>query len=97
MDAGHFAVVSAGKLEVRPYWTLTEQVESAPLGDFASAKAKLKELVESSLRYRMIGDVPFGTFLSGGIDSSIVTAVAQSLSTQPVKTFTIAFGGSGLQ
>ena len=48
-------------------------------------------LFRSSVSYRMISDVPFGTFLSGGVDSTIVTAFAQKNSSIPINTFSIAF------
>jgi asparagine synthase (glutamine-hydrolysing) len=51
----------------------------------------LNDLLLSSVKYRMIADVPFGTFLSGGTDSSVVTAMAQSLSPVPINTFSIGF------
>lgn len=95
LDAGHWAVVSAGGLSITPYWTPEEQIDAVTLSDRGAAKKQLKELLTSSVKYRMISDVPFGTFLSGGIDSSIVTAIAQSLSSRPVKTFTIAFEEAG--
>jgi asparagine synthase (glutamine-hydrolysing) len=89
--SGAYASLSGDKLKIQPYWKLEEKVKSTTLDDFVEAKAQLKALVESSVRYRMISDVPFGTFLSGGTDSSLVTAVAQACSPHPVKTFSIGF------
>src|SRR5688572_1745859 len=91
MDSGSYAVVSKNKFEVKPYWKLEDQVKPTVLSDFNEAKQQLKDLILSSVKYRMISDVPFGTFLSGGIDSSMVTAAAQANSNKPVKTFSIAF------
>lgn len=91
LPAGSYAVIKNGSIEVKSYWKLEEKVEAKVNSDFKSAKKELKELLISSVRYRMISDVPFGTFLSGGIDSSIVTAIAQSISEKPVKTFSIGF------
>ncbi len=50
-----------------------------------------ENVLEESFRYRMVADVPVGIFLSGGVDSSLVTALIQKNSTEPVKTFTIGF------
>lgn len=91
MDSGTYIIVGKKKFEQKSYWRLEEQVQPTILTDFNAAKAQLKELVLSSVKYRMISDVPFGTFLSGGIDSSLVTAAAQVNSSRPIKTFTINF------
>ena len=89
IPAGSYAVLKDGNLQISSYWKPEQKVSSHINTDFNSAKAELKSLLTSSVAYRMISDVPFGTFLSGGIDSSAVTAVAQSISAKPVKTFSI--------
>lgn len=76
---------------IKKYWNIDDKISGKLITDENEAKERLKELLISSVKYRMISDVPFGTFLSGGIDSSLVTAIAQSVSSEPVKTFTIGF------
>ena len=75
------------------YWSLEQIATAAPptLGDETEAADKLLELLRESIRYRLIADVPVGAFLSGGLDSSVVVAIMQELSSQPVQTFTIGF------
>lgn len=89
--AGNFAVIKDSGVVFHEYWNIKTKINIDHATDEKEAKAKLKELLTSSINYRLICDVPFGTFLSGGIDSSLVTAIAQSLSTDPVKTFSIGF------
>jgi asparagine synthase (glutamine-hydrolysing) len=91
MDSGTYFIISPKGLQECKYWKIEDKLNAQAITDPIVAKAQLKELIESSVKYRMISDVPFGTFLSGGIDSSLVTAVAQSVSPTPVKTFSIAF------
>lgn len=92
--SGHFAVIRKHHFELKSFWNPSEKFIDTLLSDESHAKAELKKLLHSAVEYRMISDVPFGTFLSGGIDSSLVTAIAQDISTLPVKTFSIGFNES---
>ena len=76
------------------YWSIKESYQKGiadPVTDFSQAKAELKAILQKSVKSRMEADVPLGTFLSGGYDSSLMTAMAQEASEAPVKTFSIGF------
>lgn len=75
-----------------PYWTLEECIsEPKKFHTIEQAKKELIPLLESAVSKRLISDVPLGSFLSGGTDSSLITSFAASLSAKPLKTFCIGF------
>lgn len=77
------------------YWFLRDVIERGldhPFrGSDADAIAEFETLLNKAVGMRMIADVPIGAFLSGGIDSSLIVAMMQKQSAQPVRTFTIGF------
>lgn len=87
------------KIEISPYWTLGESVDQGQanpfLGSDAQTVSELEKILREAVTSQMISDVPLGAFLSGGIDSSLVTALMQSESSLPIKTFTIGFNEEG--
>tara|TARA_X000000368_G_scaffold419069_1_gene422044 strand:+ start:16507 stop:18447 length:1941 start_codon:yes stop_codon:yes gene_type:complete len=83
------------KTNQETFWTMKEVVQSAIDNPFQGceqeALSKLESILCESIAGQMISDVPLGAFLSGGIDSSTVVALMQSLSSEKIKTFSIGF------
>lgn len=98
---GHILILKEGDKEpsIEPYWSAysaAEQGRATPFGGTREeAVDRLDGLMRQSLNGQMMADVPLGAFLSGGIDSSAVVALMQSMSTQAVRTFTIGFDVAG--
>jgi asparagine synthase (glutamine-hydrolysing) len=93
LPAAHVATyhVDTGTLTLAEYWRLPEP-RSIPTDSPEVLDAALESELRDSVRQRLIADVPVGILLSGGIDSSLVTAMAAQV-TGRVKTFTISFAG----
>lgn len=89
LPPGHLAVYADGTLQVQPYWEPDFHVER-PLSE-AEAIERLRHVFESAVELRLQSEVPLGAFLSGGVDSSLVVAIAQQKLAQPMQTFSIGF------
>jgi asparagine synthase (glutamine-hydrolysing) len=95
LPPGHFMVVhEAGRLEgPSPYWDMTFEPDSS-LSE-ANWVERLDAALADAVESHLVSDVPFGAFLSGGIDSSTVVAYMSRTVGSPVQTFTIAFDDPG--
>lgn len=96
LTPGSILTVDAdGGSRTETFWSVAEaraRASAAPFrGSEAEATLKLEQLLSDSIGLRMIADVPLGVFLSGGIDSTLVTALMQQQSRKRVQTFTIGF------
>jgi len=101
LSPAHFVVISGGGRNIgKPhcYWDLAkiaEQGQAVATGSAEGLIDELDALLRDAVGRRMMADVPLGTFLSGGYDSTTVAALMQAQSERPIKTFTIGFHEEG--
>ncbi|HVG30158.1 MAG TPA: asparagine synthase (glutamine-hydrolyzing) [Pyrinomonadaceae bacterium] len=93
---GHTLLWRDGEVRIEKYWDLQYSAvagdggDAAPRGD-RDYVAQWSEMFRTSVRLRLMADVPLGMFLSGGIDSSAIAAVMSGMVSEPIKTFSVAF------
>jgi asparagine synthase (glutamine-hydrolysing) len=86
--------LATGDTKLWAYWRLPEPAPVAP--DRADELVvELDQLLAASVREQLVADVPVGILLSGGVDSSLVTAMAARVASDPVRTYTVSFRGHG--
>jgi asparagine synthase (glutamine-hydrolysing) len=94
LRSGHYIeydLINNKKYETK-YWDVVNNYNKERLDiSFEEASIEMERLLKSAVQYRTISDVQVGVFLSGGYDSSIVTAILQKNSSKKIKTFTIGF------
>jgi asparagine synthase (glutamine-hydrolysing) len=93
LPPGHVLTYDRNGLAVRRYWDLRFDNRTSGPVDEEEAATQLRELLEDAVRSHLVSDVPFGAFLSGGIDSSTIVALMSHVLSSPVKTFSVGYDG----
>jgi asparagine synthase (glutamine-hydrolysing) len=88
LEAGHILIFDGTQIYKKRYWSLPNH--KIDIG-YNEAVEETERLIRSSIKYRLLSDVEVGSFLSGGIDSSLVSSIMQQSTTKQIKTFTIGF------
>lgn len=87
---GHYLVLERDQIRLRQYWDVTWN-RPTPARTPDEAAVLVREALAQVVRLHMLSDVPVGVFLSGGVDSSTITALMAQASDEPVRSFTIGF------
>lgn len=92
---GHYIKAAAEKISIHSYWDLTKNISNASAGKSYKEICKdVNLLLTKAVERRLIADVPFGAFLSGGIDSSAIVGLMSKVSSEKVRTFSVTFDES---
>jgi len=97
LKAGHAFTfdLSTGKFDDYQYWDIDYKNTKPFIGTYEDAKQKLNYILKDAVSTRLYADVPVGVFLSGGIDSSLVAALATESTESKIKTFSVKFNEKG--
>ena len=89
---GHVLKISEAEFEIKPYWQLTTHFQKkAQNQSREEIKTEVKDLLLKSVEQRLVSDVPFGAFLSGGIDSSALVGLISGELNKKIDTFSVSF------
>ncbi len=93
LEPGQWGFFEDGKLTIRQYWKLQDREHRESFGETAEY---VRFLVTDAIKGQMVSDVPLGTFLSGGLDSSLISAVCAKELGYPLDTFSVDYENNGL-
>ena len=91
---GHFMIYKKSHLQIQEYWNPVKNKQNhseISTKSYSDIKKRVSELLHNAVDERLMADVPFGAFLSGGIDSSIIVGLMSKLCNQKVNTFSVSF------
>lgn len=89
---GHYIIANTTTFKIEKYWDITQFLPNKKIDTpYSEVCAKVNTLFEKAVERRLVADVPFGAFLSGGIDSSAVVGMMSKVSASKVKTFSVVF------
>lgn len=93
LPPGHVMVMQDGRRTIRPWWQLSfpDRGDAPPDGRMTDRVEELRSLLADATRIRLRADVPVGAYLSGGLDSSLVSALAARTVTHGLQTFSLTF------
>ncbi len=89
LPPGHYLAWRDGQYSIHSYWDI--RFEPTTIKGERELASELREVLSGAVERQMISDVPLGVFLSGGLDSSTIVALASQIASEPLKTYTIAY------
>jgi asparagine synthase (glutamine-hydrolysing) len=96
LPAGHYVELHNGELQTRAFWNEGYRVAALSERTDDELIALTRQTLEDAVRRQLMSDVPVGVLLSGGLDSTIITALAQKHHDRPLDTFAVGFASASL-